>query len=194
MGKRKTDEWKSRVEELIRNGKNFKSINETLLQEHLPTLGGSTFRRYKASIFPEEMREGALSTLKERKKKKEEGSIMSVLTPKAWNKTKQKEVDESVIADVLNEALFHFIPCPNNGLKIEDVKEINVGGSLVGLVVYYTDINLNHPLVIFSLRTIMLVLKVRAMCFKVQEKVEAIQSKIGSLRKGEWHEPPPPEK
>jgi hypothetical protein len=93
----------------------------------------------------------------------------------------------------LNEALFNFIPCPNKNLKIEDVKKINVGGSIIGLVVYYTDINLNHPLVVFVLRTIMLVIKVRALCYKVQEKVGEIQRKVEDLRKGAWN-PPPPEK
>ena len=193
MGKKKTDEWKNRVEELIRSGKNFKSTNETLLQEQLPTLGGSTFRRYKASIFPEEMREGALSTLKERKKAKKEEGLMSLISPKAWSKQKQKEADDSAVATVINDALFQFIPCPSKRLTKEDIQEINMGGSVIALVSYYTDINLNHPLVIFVTRTLLLVVKVRAVCFKVQEKLGEIQAKIGDLRKGEWS-PPPPEK
>ena len=183
------------VTERIRAGDNYKQTRKFLDKQGIKYTGlKTTFYTWKNEIFPEASREQAIHSLTERKKQRNgEGGIMSVITPKAWNKTKQKEVDESVIADVLNEALFHFIPCPNKGLKIEDVKEINVGGSLVGLVIYYTDINLNHPLVIFSLRTIMLVLKVRAMCFKVQERVGEIQSKIGDLRKGEW-KPSPPEK
>ena len=185
MEKQKLDKdaIKQVVTERIRAGDNYKQTRKFLDKQGIKYTGlKTTFYTWKSEIFPEDARQNAISSLSGKRKK--EGSIMSVLTPKAWNKTKQKEVDESVIADVVNEALFHFIPCPNKNLKIEDVKEINVGGSLVGLVVYYTDINLNHPLVIFSLRTIMLVLKVRAMCYKVQEKVGAIQSKVEGLRMG----------
>ena len=193
--KQKAKEVKPVVEECIRAGLDFSKTKKELKSRgiHYPNLA-KTFYTWQQAIFPENARTEALSSLSEKRKAKEEKSILSVISPKSWSKQKQKEVDESVISDVLNEALFNFIPCPNKNLKTEDVKEINVGGSITGLVVYYTDINLNHPLVVFVLRAIMLVIKVRAMCYKVQEKVGAIQNKVESLRKGDWHEPAPPEK
>lgn len=174
MGKKKTDEWKTRAEELIRAGGNFKSVNETLLKEHEQSIGSSTFRRFKASIFPEELREGALESMKERR----EGAKKPLLpTPKAWTKAKQLESDLSVFADAINEGLFAMIPCPHKNLKIEDVKEINVGGAVVGLVTYYTSINLNHPAIVFVTRAIVLIIKVRKLCYVINEKMEEIKAK-----------------
>lgn len=193
VDKQKAKEVKPIVEECIRAGLDFSKTKKELKSRgiHYPNLA-KTFYTWQQAIFPEDERKNAIHSLSEKKKGKDEG-LLAALTPKSWNKTKQKEVDESVIADVLNEAFFNFIPCPNKNLTIEDVKKINVGGAVVGIVVYYTDINLNHPLIVIILRTIMLVIKVRAMCYKVQEKVGEIQSKIKDLRKGEWN-PPEPEK
>ena len=192
----KAKEVKPIVENCIRAGMDYSKTRKELKKQGLryPNLA-KTFYTWQQAIFPENARTQALTSLGEKRKAKEEekGGILAAISPKSWSKQKQKEVDESVISDVINEALFNFIPCPNKNLKIEDVKQINVGGSITGLVVYYTDINLNHPLVVFVLRTIMLVIKVRALCYKVQEKVGAIQSKVEDLRKGAWS-PPPPEK
>ena len=183
--RQKAKEVKPIVEECIRAGFDFTKTKKELKSRniHYPNLA-KTFYTWQQNIFPEDQRTQALSSLAEKKKGKEEKSIFSLISPKSWSKQKQKEVDESVISDVLNEALFNFIPCPNKNLKIEDVKKINVGGSITGLIVYYTDINLNHPLIVFVLRTIMLVIKVRALCYKVQEKVGEIQSKVEGLRMG----------
>ena len=137
----------------------------------------TSFYKWRQEIFPETARQDALTELKEQKDKKTQK------TPQrpAWNKTKQTEADTSVFADVMNEALFHFIPCPHKGLTVEDVKQINVGGSVVGLVTFYTNINLNHPVIVFVTRTIMLVLKVRKMCFMINEKIEAAKESARSV-------------
>ena len=179
MGKRKTDEWKTRAQELIKSGQDYKSTNETLLQEHKLGIGGSTFRRFKAAIFPEEMRERALSSMKEKRSSKK-----PEMSRKVWTKVKQTEADLSPFAGVINQAMFSFIPCPNKNLTIEQVNEINLGGSIVGVISYYTNVNLNHPLLILLTRVLLLVIKVRAMCFRVQERVSEIQSKVEGLRKG----------
>ena len=190
----KAKEVKPIVEECIRAGMDYSKTRKELKKQGLryPNLA-KTFYTWQQAIFPENARTQALSSLSEKRKGKEEKGILSVISPRSWSKQKQKEMDETVIADVLNEAFFNFIPCPNKNLTIEDVKKINVGGSVVGLVVYYTDINLNHPLVVFVLRTIMLVIKVRALCYKVQERLGKIQSKIEDLRKGDWNPPKPEE-
>ena len=192
--RQKAKDVKPIVEECIRGGMDFSKTKKELKSRgiHYPNLA-KTFYTWQQAINPSESRDAAIHSLSEKRKAKNEKGILSLISPKSWSKQKQKEMDESVISDVLNEALFNFIPCPNKNLKLEDVKKINVGGSITGLVVYYTDINLNHPLIIFSLRTLMLVIKVRAMCYKVQEKVGEIQSKVENLRKGAFN-PPPPEK
>ena len=182
MGKKKTDEWKTRAEELIRAGGNFKSVNETLLKEHEQSIGSSTFRRFKASIFPEELREGALESMKE----KREGAKKPLLpTPKAWTKAKQLESDSCVFADAINEALFYFVPCPKQGLTIEQVKEINLGGAITGVIVYYTNLNLSHPVIVLVTRAIVLVLKVRQMCYVIEQKYSELKAKARSAVPGQ---------
>lgn len=177
--RQKAKEVKPIVEECIRGGLDFTKTKKELKSRgiHYPNLA-KTFYTWQQAIFPEDQRQNALSSLSEKRRAKEGKSLSSMISPKSWSKQKQKEVDESVIADVINEAVFHFIPCPHKGLKVEDVKKINVGGSVMGLVVYYTDINLNHPIVIFVLRAIMLVIKVRALCYVVQKKIEEVKGKL----------------
>ena len=171
--KEKQKEWKEKVLELIREKKNFKSTNSELERLGLEQVAGSTFRRFKQDVFPSELRDSALLKLSERKKDKSE-TQSTQRTP--WSKGKQKEADDSVFAEVLNDAIFYFVPCPQKGLRIEDVREINVGGAIVGLVTYYTSVNLNHPIIIFVSRGIMLVLKIRNMCYTLQEKIsEAVE-------------------
>lgn len=176
--KRKAKEVKPIVEDCIRSGMDFSATKKELKKRniHYPNLA-KIFSTWQQAIFPEDERKNAIHSLSEKKKGKDEG-LLSALTPRAWSKQKQKEVDESVIADVLNDAIFYFVPCPHKGLTIEDVKKINVGGSVTGLIVYYTDLNLNHPIIIFVLRTIMLVIKVKALCYAVQKKVEEVKGKL----------------
>lgn len=180
MGKKQTDEWKSKAEELIRAGGDYKSVNEALLQEHKSGIGSSTFRRFKAAIHPEDARRGALQTLSDRKENQKNKP-----KSKIWNKTKQTEADTSVFADVINDALFYLIPCPQKGMTLEQVKQINLGGGIVGIVTYYTDINLNHPVIILVTRTIMLVLKIRNMCYKIQEKYSELKDKAKNTLPGQ---------
>ena len=164
-------EIKAKVLEHIRAGKNYSETGKALTAEGIayPALKTS-FYKWKQEIFPEEARHGALERIAERKKGKDKDKSTQ---SKAWGKGKQKEADESVFAEVLNDAIFYFAPCPQKGLTVEDVRKINVGGGIVGLVTYYTDINLNHPIIIMVTRTIMLVLKIRAMCYRLKEGMSA---------------------
>lgn len=188
--KEKAKDVKPIVEGCIRQGLDFSETRKELKKRNInyPNLA-KIFSTWKNEIFPEESRSEAISSLKDKRKTKDEKGLLDVLSPRAWSKQKQKEADESVIAGVLNEAVFQLVPCPNKGLKIEDVKEINVGGSVVGLIVYYTNLNLNHPILIFVLRTLMLVVKIRTKCYEIQEKMGNIKGKIEDLRKGEWNPP-----
>ena len=138
----------------------------------------TSFYKWKQEIFPEQARQSAMEKLREKKDKDKSTKT----APRLWNKGKQKEADESVFADVINDGIFMAIPCPQKNLTAKDVKDINLGGAVVGLVTYYTDINLNHPIIIFVTRAIMLVLRVRKMCYIISERVsEAKQKAIEAL-------------
>ena len=165
---------KERIQECIREGLDFKKTKEKLAKEGITKDFHSSFFRMRNELQPEDARRNALQTMHD---KKEEGKKKSLLpTPSSWNKKKQAEADNSVFVQAINEGLFYFIPCPQKSLSIEQVKEINLGGGIVGLVMYYTSINLNHPIIVFVTRVIVLVLKVRKMCYLMQEKIEELKA------------------
>lgn len=173
---------KEKINECIRAGMGFKETKEKLALEGITKDFHSSFFRMKQEIFPEQATHSALQTMHDRREEKKDKPLLP--TPKAWNKGRQKEADECVFADVLNEALFYFIPCPRQGLKIEDVKQINLGGGIVGVVTFYTNINLNHPVIVLVTRAILMVLKVRQMCYAMQEKYNEIKEKARSSLPG----------
>ena len=142
----------------------------------------TSFYKWKQEIFPEEARQGALEKLHD---KKEKDKNKDKAASRTWGKGKQKEADECVFAEVLNDAIFFFVPCPHKGLTVEDVQKINVGGSIVGLVTYYTDVNLDHPIIVFVTRAIMLVLKIRAMCYKLKEAISEAAEKAKAALPGQ---------
>ena len=179
MEKRKLDkdEIKKVVTERIRAGDDYKKTKKFLEKSGIEYTGlKTTFYTWKQELFPEKIRGEALGAMKEAKENQNQKQPL-LPTPKAWNKGRQKEADECVFADAINEGLFYFIPCPHHGLKIEDIKEINLGGAIVGVVTYYTNINLNHPVIVLVTRAIVLVLKVRNMCYVLQEKYSELKAK-----------------
>lgn len=177
------DEIKKKVLERIRAGDNFKQTRKFLENEGIHYTGlKTTFYTWKNEIIPEEQRQDALASIAEKREKTKQPLLP---TPKAWTKQKQKESDECVFADVLNEAFFAFIPCPEKNLKIEDIKEINLGGGIVGIVTYYTSINLNHPVIVVITRAVLLILKVRKMCYMINEKIAAARDKAQSILPGQ---------
>jgi hypothetical protein len=183
----KAKDVRSTVEECIRAGMNFSKTKKELKSRGInyPNLS-KTFYQWQEEIHPEDLRGKTLGAMKETKENKKKPLLP---TPKAWNKQKQKEADECVFADVLNEALFYFTPCPQQGLKIEDLKQINLGGGIVGVVTYYTNVNLNHPVIVLVTRAILMVLKVRQMCYVMQDKYNEIKKKAREFSMPGVHSP-----
>ena len=176
------DEIKKVVTERIRAGDDYKKTKKFLENSGIEYTGlKTTFYTWKQEMFPEDLRGKTLEAMKEAKETKQKPLLP---TPKAWTKQKQTEADLCIFADAINEALFYFIPCPKEGLKIEDVKQINLGGGIVGVITYYTNINLNHPVIVLVTRTIVLVLKVRQMCYVMQEKYNEIKDKARTALPG----------
>ena len=185
MEKKTKDEIKEIVVGRIRAGDDYTKTKKFLEKSGIEYTGlKTTFYTWKQELFPEKIRGEALGVMKEKREKKESKAPL-LPTPKAWNKTKQAEADSCVFADAINEALFYFIPCPQRNLKIEDVKQINLGGAIVGVVTFYTNINLNHPVIVLVTRTIVLVLKVRNMCYVLQEKYHELKAKARSELPGQ---------
>ena len=177
----KAKDVKGLVEECIRGGMNFSDTQKHLKMQNIkyPNLS-KTFYTWKAEIFPEEQRQKALTEIADKKKDKDKTT-----KPYTWNTKKQKDADESVFASVLNDALFYFVPCPQKNLTLEDVQKINLGGGIVATVTYYTDINLNHPIIVLVARAVMLVIKVKKMCYTISEKVSEAKQKARDMLPGQ---------
>ena len=179
----KAKDVRGTVEECIRAGMNFSKTQKELKSRGIkyPNLS-KTYYTWKNEIFPEQATHSALQTMHDRREEKKDKPLLP--TPKGWNAKRQKDADDCVFAEAINEALFYFIPCPQEGLKVEDVKQINLGGGIVGVVTYYTNINLNHPLIVLVTRVIVLVMKVKKLCYVIQGKISEAKEKARSALPG----------
>jgi len=183
-------ENQERVKELIREGKNYSQTKEVILKEG-GKIAGATFYRYKQEIFPKEKMEEALEGSKIRRverEQKEHKDKRKVL----WNSKKQKEADESKLAELINQAVYHgtFKFCRTKELKIEDVNEINLGGGIVATVMYFLpDVNLDHPAIVLTTRVILFYIRFKTICSSVREKLGEAEDKAKDVLSGikpEW--------
>jgi len=177
------DSYKNNVERLIREGKTYQEVQEFLRGKYGKGIAGKTFGDVRDRLFPDRKIEEGLTKAKERtakekvKKEKKEKD-----TKKAkWSEGNQRTADDSKIAELLNRGLFYAIPCPTKQLKEKDVQDINLGGAIIATFLYYfPDLNLNHPLIILSMRIILLFVAVKKLCFVIKEKIkEVISGKQG---------------
>jgi hypothetical protein len=184
-------ENKERVLTLIREGNNYKKTKEILRNESGDVLSGSHFYRLKETVHPSQKMTDALEEGREKRVETEKKSKTEQRRVK-WSTQKQKSADESKLAELINTGLYHgvFPFCKSQDLKLEDVKEINMGGAVVGSVLYFfPDINLDHPLIVLTTRGILFYIRFRSICNTIREKVDDIKLKIptkntGGLKEG----------
>jgi hypothetical protein len=182
-------ENKERVEELIRENKTLKETNETLKTETGDEVSNATFYRLKQSQNPTQnmgraLEGGRIKRVERVEKQKTEKRKLK------WSSQKQKQADESNLAKLINKGLYHgtFPLCKSKQLKEEDVQEINMGGAIVGSVLYFfPDINLDHPLIVLATRGILFYLKFRQICSVLNQKIEEVKDKLSGLKPG-WGE------
>ncbi|RZN38121.1 MAG: hypothetical protein EFT35_05135 [Methanophagales archaeon ANME-1-THS] len=94
-----------------------------------------------------------------------------------WTPAEQKVADDLELSKLINKGIFFFTSpfCKSKKLKEEDLQEINLGGGIVGLILYYVpDANLNHPIIIIISRVMLFIVKFRAICSQIAEKVQKI--------------------
>jgi len=177
---------KERVLELIREGKNYSDTNKELQEKESDSIAGSTYYRLKESVFPSEKMEEALEGSKIRRverEQKEHKDKRKVL----WNSKKQKEADESQLANLINQAVYHgtFKFCRSKELKIEDVNEINLGGGIVASVMYMLpNVPLDHPLIVLATRGILFYIRFKTICTSVREKLGEVEDKTKDVLSG----------
>ena len=81
-----------------------------------------------------------------------------------------KKADKTELGKLVNKGLFALtLPvCKNKKLTLKDVEEINFGGAIVGVLVYYVpNFNFEHPIVILISRGIALVIKIKSICGEI---------------------------
>jgi len=163
--------WKDDLIAAIKEGKNFEDVTKELkgkYGEKDGKVGASTFRKLQKEAFPDvRVAEVLTETNKERRDEKKKRKVFPMWTPQ-----KQAAGDKSQLAGVINEVIFLAIPCPGQELKLEDIKEINVGGGVVNTVQYiFPQIDLGNPVLILALRVGLLFVKVKKLCYDVKRKL-----------------------
>ena len=185
--KAKPDGWEDALKDMVVSGKGFKVCNEEL-KELFGDEGGvapSTFKRHKKNAMGAAETEERLSEIGERVK----GEKPEKTKPQrpAWTKQKQTAADTSKLAVIINKGLFAgLMPiCKNKALTEKEVQDVNLGGAIVGTVQYMVPgVNLEHPLVLLATRGIILYLKFKAICSKVEEMKGKIEDALTGLKPG----------
>jgi hypothetical protein len=183
--KGKPEGWEDSLKDMINSGKNWKLCNKELkeLYGEEGALGGSTFRRHKKDLTGGKDVDNDLEALAELKK----GEKPEKPPRPAWTKQKQSAADTSKLAQIINKGMYAgLMPfCANKNLQEKDVQEINLGGAVVGTVQYLVPgVNLDHPLVLLATRGIILYLKFKAICGKIEQIKAHIDESIGGIKQG----------
>ena len=182
-------ENKERVVELIKEAKTYKETLDVLQKERSDTIAGSTFYKLKESVYPSEKMDAALEESGEKRQKRAEEE-KTTKRRVDWTPTKQKGADASKLAELINKGVYAgtFPFCKNKSLKEEDVQSINIGGAVVGSILYFFPyVNLDHPAIVLVTRAILFYLRFKQICTEIKEKVNDAYAKLGlSGVKPDW--------
>ena len=193
--KAKPDGWEEELNNLVVSGKTYKETNEALKEAfgEEGAVGGSTFRTHKKKLTGGPEVDGKLGELGEALKGQKEEKAKPQRP--AWTKQKQTAADTSKLALIINKGMYHgLMPfCKNKALLEKDVQDVNFGGAVVGTVQHFVPgLNLDHPLVLLATRGIILYLKFKAICSKIEEMKGKIEDALTGIKPGlktEEHKP-----
>ena len=183
----KPDGWDDALNDMINQGKGFKQVNTDMkaLYGEDGLVGRSTFQKHKRQLTGGPEIDEKLGEIGEAVKGQKEAA-----KPKprpAWTKGKQKEADGSTLAKVINKGMYAgLLPlCKNKKLTEQDVQDVNLGGAVVGTVTYLVPgVNLDHPLIVLATRGIILYMKFKAVCSKVEEIKAKLEDTRGGIKQG----------
>jgi len=160
--------------DLIRAKFNYENANKALKKKFGDVKGaldGGLYRDMKNKLIGGDKVDSDLDDLGARKQPKDPKA-----KPKpAWTKQKQSASDNSRLAKIVNLGLYQaMMPfCANRQLKEEHVQEINPGGAVVANIQYYfPGTNLEHPLVLLGIRGIIMYIKFKSVCGRIQKVVK----------------------
>lgn len=167
--------WDNMLDDLINANKNYEDTNAALKKQFGDegTLSGVAYRGRKAKLTGGAEVDEKIEGLRERKQVKKE-------KPKpAWTKQKQSAADSSKLAQIINMGIYQgiFPFCANKELAESDVQEINPGGAVVANISYYfPESKLEHPLIMLGIRAVILYVKFKAVCGKINKTTGKVLS------------------
>lgn len=173
MDKEKDDTYEELSKRLIGAGKSFRETNDELKSKFDKGISGKQFGDMRDKLLPDHKLSKAITDKKLKKereeKKKEE---------RKWTEANQKTADDTKIAVLINRGLFYIIPCPTKQLKEDELQKINLGGAIIATFQYYfPNLNLNHPVIVLSMRLILLFVAIKRLCFTLKEKIKEVINK-----------------
>ena len=164
----KPEGWEDTLDDLIRAKFNYVNANLALKKKFgdAGAVGGDIYREHKMKL------DGGA---KVDEKLDEIGGRKQVKKPKVkpvWTKQKQSAADTSKLAQIINMGIYQgMMPfCANQELKEEHIQEINPGGAVVANISYFfPESKLEHPLVMLGIRVVILYIKFKSVCGKMQK-------------------------
>jgi hypothetical protein len=179
----KPEGWEETLDDLIRAKFSYEDANNALKKKYGDegTLGGDIYREHKTKLFGGDKVDEKLDNL---------GTQKRIKKPKLkppWTKQKQSAADSSKLAQIINMGFYQgMLPfCANHELKEEHVQEINPGGAIIANITYYfPESKLEHPLVMLGIRVIILYIKFKSVCGRIQKTVGRENSESGSATGG----------
>ena len=177
----KPDKWLETLDDLIRANFSYEESNKALKEKFgdKGTLGGPDYRTRKNELLGGEKVDEKIDELGKQKRAKPKKPPAP-----AWTKGKQQAADTSQLAKIINMVVYQgMMPmCENQELGEEDVQEVNPGGAVVATISYYfPGQQMDHPLVILGIRFVILYVKFKSVCSRVQKSVADV-THIGSSK------------
>lgn len=180
----KPEGFEETLADLIRAKFNYENANAALKKKFgnaKGALDGSIYREVKNKLTGGEKVDEKIDELGARKQPRE--AKPKAKAKPAWTKQKQSASDSSKLAKILNLGIFQaMMPfCANQQLREEHVQEVNPGGAVVANISYYfPDTNLEHPLVLLGIRVVILYIKFKSVCGRVQKAVKG-EPQVGTM-------------
>lgn len=178
---RLSKEEKAKIEGYISAGMEYTEVKEKIKAEGIeyPALS-KQFYEMKKKLFPDVPGAVDEAIEKEHKEKK-----ISAKAKRKWSSQEAKKADESQLAEIINEAVCNLLPCKSaskDKLKLEEwhveCKKINLGGSVVGLIMFiFPSISLNHPVIIFVSRLLIFAITFYRKCMCMYTKAKDVLGK-----------------
>lgn len=174
--------WDKMLDDLINSNKNYEDANAMLKEQFGDegTLSGAAYRERKTKLTGGAEVDEKIENLRERKQVKKE-KVKPV-----WSKQKQSAADNSKLAQIINMGIYQgiFPFCANKELAESDVQEINPGGAVVANISYYfPESKLEHPLIMLGIRVVILYVKFKAVCGKIEKTTGKILT-LGKSNEG----------